>query len=71
MQILILLYNNGLCGGIVAAGNNISPEKLYSLTGLSPASAYRLRITAHNSAGSTVATYRFITLNSQGGTSMI
>ncbi|XP_054281240.1 cell adhesion molecule Dscam2-like [Macrosteles quadrilineatus] len=49
-------------------GNNISPDKLYNIVGLTPATEYRLRITSHNSAGSTTATYTFVTLNNLGVT---
>jgi hypothetical protein len=49
------------------AGNNIVPGKVFSLVNLSPGSQYKLRVTAHNAAGSSVANYRFTTLTAIGG----
>ncbi|XP_021939407.1 Down syndrome cell adhesion molecule-like protein Dscam2 isoform X3 [Zootermopsis nevadensis] len=52
----------------VVVGNNIVPGKVFSLVDLSPGSQYRLRVTAHNAAGSNVANYRFTTVTAIGGT---
>jgi hypothetical protein len=52
---------------IFVVGNNIVPGKVFSLVDLSPGSQYRLRVTAHNAAGSNVANYRFTTLTAIGG----
>ncbi|GLG97376.1 Protein sidekick [Gryllus bimaculatus] len=49
-------------------GNNIGTDRVFSLLGLNPGRTYKLRITAHNSAGSTVAKYKFKTLSEVGGT---
>ena len=52
--------------------NNVRPadfngnHKPFSVLDLRPSTQYVLRITAHNSAGSTVKTYAFITLNEGG-----
>ncbi|XP_052129225.1 cell adhesion molecule Dscam2-like [Frankliniella occidentalis] len=47
--------------------NNVQVDRLeYSVLDLSPATGYTLRITAHNSAGSTVVNYEFVTLTNSG-----
>lgn len=52
---------------IFVVGNNIVPGKVFSLVDLSPGSQYKLRVRAHNAAGSNVANYRFTTLTATGG----
>ncbi|XP_055380718.1 cell adhesion molecule Dscam2 isoform X2 [Condylostylus longicornis] len=47
--------------------NHIAPtERIYTVSDLLPGTKYQLRVTAHNNAGSTVATYNFTTLLPQG-----
>ncbi|XP_055385728.1 cell adhesion molecule Dscam2 isoform X15 [Condylostylus longicornis] len=48
--------------------NNVKPDNNYVVLDLEPATWYMLRITAHNSAGFTVAEYEFATLTVTGGT---
>lgn len=48
--------------------NNIKPEqRRLVIPGLKPGSWHTLRMTAHNSAGSTVSEYDFATLTTHGG----
>lgn len=47
--------------------NNVKPDNNYVVLDLEPATWYRLRITAHNSAGFTVEEYDFATLTVTGG----
>lgn len=48
--------------------NNVQVDRQeYSVLDLSPATWYTLRMTAHNSAGSTVVNYEFVTLTNSGG----
>lgn len=47
--------------------NNVKPDNNYVVLDLEPATWYNLRITAHNSAGFTVAEYDFATLTVTGG----
>jgi hypothetical protein len=49
--------------------NNLQLQDLYSVRGLSPATAYELKVTAHNHAGSTTSLYQFTTLDLHGATS--
>jgi hypothetical protein len=48
-------------------GNNVVPGKVFIIVDLHPGSQYKLRVTAHNTAGSTVANFRFATLTAVGG----
>ncbi|XP_055694563.1 cell adhesion molecule Dscam2 isoform X50 [Lutzomyia longipalpis] len=48
--------------------NNVKPGGNFVVLDLEPATWYNLRITAHNSAGFTVAEYEFATLTVTGGT---
>ncbi|XP_034252493.1 Down syndrome cell adhesion molecule-like protein Dscam2 [Thrips palmi] len=49
--------------------NNVQVDRQeYSVLDLSPATWYTLRMTAHNSAGSTVVNYEFVTLTNSGAT---
>lgn len=47
--------------------NNVQPGGNYLVLDLEPATWYNLRVTAHNSAGFTVAEYEFATLTVTGG----
>ncbi|GAB6021006.1 Down syndrome cell adhesion molecule-like protein 1 [Chamberlinius hualienensis] len=48
---------------------HIKPDqKRLVIPGLRPGTWYKMRMTAHNSAGSTIATYEFATLTTYGGT---
>ncbi|GLG97350.1 Down syndrome cell adhesion molecule-like protein Dscam2, partial [Gryllus bimaculatus] len=49
-------------------GNNIATDKMFPLVGLNSGQTYKIKITAHNAAGSTVAQYKFKTLSEFGGT---
>uniref|UniRef100_T1GCG4 Fibronectin type-III domain-containing protein n=1 Tax=Megaselia scalaris TaxID=36166 RepID=T1GCG4_MEGSC len=51
--------------------NNVKPDNNYVVLDLEPATWYRLRITAHNSAGFTVEEYDFATLTVTGGMFLI
>uniref|UniRef100_A0A336KSB8 CSON014681 protein n=1 Tax=Culicoides sonorensis TaxID=179676 RepID=A0A336KSB8_CULSO len=48
--------------------NNVKPGGNFVVLDLEPATWYNLRVTAHNSAGFTVAEYEFATLTATGGT---
>lgn len=50
-----------------AVSNNIAPGAPFPMSALSPATEYRLRVTAHNEAGSTRAEYLAATLDAHGG----
>jgi hypothetical protein len=52
---------------LFVVGNNIVPGKVFNIVDLHPGSQYKLRVTAHNAAGSSVANYRFTTLTAIGG----
>jgi hypothetical protein len=52
---------------IFVVGNNIVPGKVFAIVELQPGSQYKLRVTAYNAAGSSVANYRFTTLTAIGG----
>lgn len=47
--------------------NNVKPGGNFVVLDLDPATWYNLRVTAHNSAGFTVAEYEFATLTATGG----
>ncbi|KAK3921052.1 Down syndrome cell adhesion molecule-like protein Dscam2 [Frankliniella fusca] len=47
--------------------NNIPPGAAFPVSALSPGTEYRLRVTAHNEAGSTQAEYLAATLDAHGG----
>lgn len=47
--------------------NNVKPGGNFVVLDLEPATWYNVRITAHNSAGFTVAEYEFATLTVTGG----
>lgn len=49
--------------------NNVKPGGNFVVLDLEPATWYNVRITAHNSAGFTVAEYEFATLTVTGGIS--
>ncbi|GLG97357.1 Protein turtle [Gryllus bimaculatus] len=52
----------------IVVGNNIGTDRSYPLGGLNPGQNYKIRVTAHNAAGSTVAQYKVKTLSEFGGT---
>ncbi|CAG2054394.1 unnamed protein product, partial [Timema podura] len=52
----------------LVVSNNIVPNRVYVLSGLKPATTYKLRIKAHNAAGSKEGNYQFTTLSLLGGT---
>lgn len=53
----------------IVVSSNVPAKSRYSIPDLEPATAYNLRITAHNNAGSTIAAYIFktLTVNGDGG----
>lgn len=54
------------------ASSNVQPaERVYSITELKSSLRYAVRITAHNNAGSSLATYNFTTLTAEGGNILI
>ena len=65
---LVLEYKLRNDAAWTLVSNNVQVDRLeYSVLDLSPATWYTLRMTAHNSAGSTVANYEFVTLTNSGG----
>lgn len=49
------------------SSSHVKPtERIYSISDLSPATEYQLKITAHNNAGYTEALYNFTTLTLLG-----
>lgn len=50
----------------IVVSSNVPAKSRYSIPDLEPATAYNLRITAHNNAGSTIAAYIFKTLTVNG-----
>ncbi|XP_071452909.1 cell adhesion molecule Dscam1 [Hetaerina americana] len=55
--------------GWIVLSNNVPPEtERLALRGLSPATWYELKVTAHNDAGSTVGLFRFATTTRSGAT---
>lgn len=50
----------------IVVSSNVPAKSRYSIPDLEPATAYNLRITAHNNAGSTIAAYIFKTLTING-----
>nr|XP_040566824.1 Down syndrome cell adhesion molecule-like protein Dscam2 [Lepeophtheirus salmonis] len=54
----------------ILVNNNVkmTEDRTFAVLDLSPQTAYSLRITAHNSAGSTIEEYSFITLTFTGAT---
>lgn len=54
----------------ISVANNVAAnEKTYVIRDLIPATRYTVRVTAHNHAGSSVATYDVTTLTPDGGLS--
>lgn len=65
----VLEYRRDVQPKYTMVSNNVSPlEKDYTIRGLDPAARYFIKVTAHNSAGSSVAEYPFATLTSFGAT---
>jgi len=52
---------------VVPVGNNVHNKDSFTITGLWPGMRYMLRVTATNSAGTTVAEYTVTTLPVVGG----
>nr|CAD7411049.1 unnamed protein product [Timema poppensis] len=50
----------------LVVSNNIVPNRVYVLSGLKPATTYKLRIKAHNAAGYKEGNYQFTTLSLLG-----
>ncbi|XP_046394996.1 Down syndrome cell adhesion molecule-like protein Dscam2 isoform X2 [Ischnura elegans] len=46
--------------------NDVKPSRHYTLSRLNPSTVYRLRITAHNMAGSSTSEFTFVTLTKDG-----
>lgn len=65
---LVVEYKSSMNLDWTLVSNNIKVEPVeFLVLDLSPETSYTLRMTAHNSAGSTVVTYNFITLTNSGG----
>ena len=62
-----ILVNNNVKPSTKALGPRDSGSYLFSVLDLLPETRYTLRMTAHNSAGSTVHEYDFTTLTFSGG----
>jgi hypothetical protein len=54
----------------ISVGNNVQNKDSFTIAGLWPGMRYMLRVTATNSAGSTVAEYTVTTLPVMGGTTI-
>ena len=57
---------HGYINDWIVVSSNIPLQLRYQLGDLEPATAYNLRITAHNNAGATIAEYFFETLSLTG-----
>jgi hypothetical protein len=55
----------------VTVSNALKPQRRFTISGLTPASVYQLKIEAHNIAGSSIAEFTFITLTKEGGKLML
>jgi hypothetical protein len=53
----------------VTVSDALKPQRRFTISGLSSASVYQLRIEAHNIAGSSTAEFTFVTLTKEGGES--
>lgn len=51
----------------VLVSNALKPHRKFIISNLKPSTLYQLKIEAHNSAGSTVADFSFVTLTINGG----
>ena len=66
---LVIEYRRDVQREYAMVANNVSPlEREYTIRGLDPAARYYIKVTAHNSAGSSIAEYPFATLTAIGGT---
>jgi hypothetical protein len=54
----------------VTVSDALKPQRRFTISGLSPASVYQLRIEAHNIAGSSTAEFTIVTLTKEGGESL-
>uniref|UniRef100_T1JD47 Down syndrome cell adhesion molecule-like protein Dscam2 n=1 Tax=Strigamia maritima TaxID=126957 RepID=T1JD47_STRMM len=69
IQYFVVEYKLQMSSDWSFVSNNIKPEqRKLVIPGLIPAMRYDLRMTAHNTAGSSVAAYKFATLKVDGGT---
>lgn len=50
----------------IVVSSNVMPNSRFIIPDLEPTTAYNVRVTAHNNAGSTIAEYAFDTLNIRG-----
>ncbi|XP_046662354.1 Down syndrome cell adhesion molecule-like protein Dscam2 isoform X5 [Homalodisca vitripennis] len=67
----IVEYREEARGDWTLVSNHVQPtERVHSIGSLAPATRYYLKVTAHNNAGSKVATYNFTTLTPDGATIM-
>lgn len=57
---------HGQMNDYIVVSSNVAPQARFPISDLEPATAYNLRLTAHNNAGSTIAEYFFETLNLGG-----
>lgn len=51
----------------ILVSNALKPQRRFTISGLQPASLYRLRMEAHNIAGQSQADFSFVTLTKDGG----
>lgn len=64
----IVEYREEARGDWTLVSNHVQPtERVHTIGSLAPATRYYLKVTAHNNAGSKVATYNFTTLTPDGG----
>lgn len=52
----------------ILASSNVSPQKRFTISDLESATGYKVRVTAHNNAGESVAEFSFETLSLTGST---
>lgn len=52
----------------IAVSNALKPQRKTSITGLTPATQYVVRMEAYNIAGSSSGEFHFATLTKEGGT---
>ena len=68
---LVIEYRRDVQREYAMVANNVSPlEREYTIRGLDPAARYYIKVTAHNSAGSSIAEYPFATLTAIGNEKM-
>ncbi|XP_068083857.1 cell adhesion molecule Dscam2 [Anabrus simplex] len=62
----VVLYRHESNQQWTLVSNGLKPQRRFTVSGLSPSSFYRIKIEAHNIAGSSTAEYSFITLTKDG-----